>query len=387
MEPRVLSRRRLLSTLSLLATTAVIGSSDTGPIADLPQGHAAPVLRGADLSSTLLEETAGRIYYDQGQQAPVERLLAARGANVVRLRVWVDPPAGVSDLASALVLARRAHEVGLAILLDLHYSSTWADTTHQSPPSAWAGQNLTTLTETVRRYTRDTVQAFALQGTPLALIQIGNEVTNGMLWPLGQIYDNVGNESWDGFAALLAAGIQGANDGASGPLRTLVHIDRSCDNGGARYFYDHIIDAVPWFDVLALSYYPFWNGSITALRDNLVDLAPRYQKDVLLVETAYPWTLPSPGAPVCYVTSADQLPDATLFPATPTGQASYYGAVRSVIAGLPAARGLGFLAWEPAWLPGPSWGQDVEAMYRNLTMFDGSGVGLPSLAAFQPDPP
>jgi arabinogalactan endo-1,4-beta-galactosidase len=377
----VYSRRRLLSAMSLLAATPIIGPGEPA----VPSAGRALSVRGADISSLLKEEAAGRTFEDKGRIAPVERLLSACGANVVRLRVWVNPPPGDSDLASALGLARRAHAAGMQVLLDLHYSDSWADKDNQTTPTAWSGQDLSTLVATVRAYTRDTVRAFAAQGTPPAMIQIGNEVTNGMLWPGGRVYDEQGGEHWDGFVALLKAGLQGAADVTSAPPRTLIHIDRGGDIGGARYFYDHILGADVRFDVVALSYYPFWHGPLATLRAQLADLATRYGKDVVVVETAYPWLLPSGDGRQYYVTRADQLPDSALFPATSQGQGAYFEALRTAVRQVPGRRGLGFLAWEPAWLPGVDRDGGSEGdPYGNLTMFDWNGAGLPSLAAFRP---
>jgi arabinogalactan endo-1,4-beta-galactosidase len=372
----VLSRRRLLGMAFVLAAPPLI-AGDTSSAAQ-------PLLavRGADLSSALQEEAAGKTFRDGGATAPVEQLLAERGANVMRLRVWVDPAAGGYDLTDALTLARRGHAAGLRILVDLHYSDSWADKDHQTTPAAWADQDLATLAATVRSYTRDTVKAFADQGTPAALVQTGNEIANGMLWPLGQIYDAQGNENWTGFLTLLKAGLQGAAEATSNPPRSVVHIDKGGDLGGSEYFYDHVAQGGVDFDVIALSYYPFWHGSLAGLGTQLTDLAARYDRDVLVVETSYPWQLPSSTGTQDLVTSDAQLPDADRFPPTAAGQAAYFEALRTTIAAVPGRRGLGFVDWEPAWLPAS--GVDPEAdAYSNLTMFDASGNALPSLAAFR----
>jgi len=158
----VLSRRRMLSLMSLLAASAAVG----GCAASAPSGRSAAALRGADLSFTLEEEAAGATFRDGARAAPVEQLLADRGANVVRLRVWVDAAAGHSDLASALALARRARGAGMQVLLDLHYSDTWADKANQRTPASWAGRDLQAMAETVRSYTRDCLEAFAAQKHP-----------------------------------------------------------------------------------------------------------------------------------------------------------------------------------------------------------------------------
>jgi arabinogalactan endo-1,4-beta-galactosidase len=301
------------------------------------------------------------------------------------LRVWNAPPAGYSTLDSALTLARRAKQAGMKVLLDLHYSDFWADPGKQATPRSWAGQNLSTLAGTVRAYTRDALAAFARQGTPVDMVQVGNEITNGMLFPLGQIYRPDG-QHWPEFATLLKAGIAGARDGnpAGNTLAVMVHIDRGGDNGGSRYFYDHIIAQGTQFDVIGLSYYPFWHGSLAALRSNLADLASRYGKDLVLAETAYPWTFGNGDQSGNLISSPSQLPDGSAFPATPAGQAAYFEQLRGVLAGVPGGRGAGFFDWEPGWLPGVGWSPGQGNPNDNLTMFDWSGNALPSLSALRP---
>jgi arabinogalactan endo-1,4-beta-galactosidase len=347
-----------------------------------PRAFAAtgPRVRGTDLSFTLQEESAGKVYRDGGVARPIEQILAARGSNYVRLRVWTAPPSGYSTLQTALTLGRRAQQAGLRILLDLHYSDFWADPGKQPTPAAWSGQNLSTLATTVRGYTRDAVTAFARQGSPVSMIQVGNEITSGMLFPLGQIYRSDG-EHWPEFATLLKAGIAGARE--AGAPSVMVHIDRGGDNGGSRYFYDHLQAQGVQFDVIGLSYYPFWHGSLSALRANLNDLSTRYNKDLVLAETSYPWTLGNGDSLGNFVNSASQLPDGSRFPGTTTGQAAYFEELRAVLAAVPNGRGAGFFDWEPGWLPGVGWSPGEGNPNDNLTMFDWSGNALPSLRAFR----
>ena len=377
-EWKMLSRRQLISAIPLaFERVAPSGSSPAPTTPELPER-----VRGADLSFTLQLEAIGRKFNDQGRTAPVEQLLAAHGMNTVRLRVWVNPPPGYSDLASALTLGRRAHDVGCKILLDLHYSDFWADRLNQTTPLAWQGQELATLASTVRGYARDAVVAFAAQGTPLDMIQIGNEVTCGMLWPTGLIYSG-GREDWDRFVELLKAGLEGAREAATVPLQTMVHIDCGGDNHGSRYFYDNITGRGVDFDLIGISYYPFWHGPLATLSSNLNDLAMRYDKGVMVVETSYPWTLPPDDGVQYCAARPDQLPEIGRFPATPLGQAAYFEALRSTIEAVPQDRGRGFLDWEPEWLPGVGWGPGQDNPFANLTMFDWRGAGLPSLGVFR----
>ena len=343
--------------------------------------RAAPRVRGVDISFALQMEAIGATYRDNGVVKPVERLLADRGANWVRLRVWTAPPAGYSDLSAALTLARRARAAGMKILLNLHYADFWADPGKQPIPAAWRGQNLSQLTATVRRYTRETVAAFAQQGTPVDQVQVGNEITSGMLFPLGEIYRSDG-EHWSEFTTLLKAGIAGAREAAPN-ASIMVHIDRGGDNGGSRYFYDHVLAKGVAFDVIGLSYYPFWHGSLSALRGNLNDLSSRYRKDLVVVETSYPWTLSDGDTEANFISTPSQLPDGGAFPATRTGQAAYFEELRAVLAAVPSGRGAGFHDWSPEWLPGVGWAPGEGNPNDNLTMFDWAGNALPSLRAFR----
>lgn len=351
-----------------------------------PAGLGPLEVRGADLSFTVQEEDAGTVVRDRstGRIRPVERVLADAGATWVRLRVWVDPPAGYSDVQSALRLARRAEASGLRILLNLHYSDFWADPTSQETPARWLGQTLPQLTETVRRYTRDVVSSFAHQGTPVDMVQIGNEISNGLLWPTGRLISSSESGAWARVAALLNAGIEGARDGQLDGrlLNVMLHIDRGADITGASGFFESVTAAgVRDFEVIGLSYFPYWHGPLSALQANLQGLAGTFtDKALLIAETAYPWTADASGG-VLHLTDTSELPDAEQFPPSAAGQAAFFAALREVCVGVPGGRGAGFLVWEPAWLPGVPVipGADPQEVNGNLAMFDRDGVSLPSV--------
>lgn len=384
------SRRRLLRTSGVAFAAALVPAhaATAAPRPDPDPTRSAgalqaPALRGADLSFTLQVEAAGGRFSDDGQVAPVEQILASRGANWVRQRVWVDPPAGYSDRESALAMARRTRDAGLHLLLDPHYSDFWADPGKQDTPAAWRGQDLRTLAETVRGYTRDLVAAFAAQGTPVDMIQIGNETTGGMLWPTGQIYTG-GAERWAEYTTLVKAGIDGAREGAPSGRepRIMLHIDRGGANSDCIYFFEHVLEQGVDFDVIGLSFYPFWHGSMADLSANLSDLAPRFGKDLVVVETSYPWTLADGDRTGNFVTGTGQLPDAGRYPPAPDGQARYLADLAAILASVPGGRGLGFVYWEPEWLPVVGWAPGEGNPNDNLTLFDRSGAALPGLAAF-----
>lgn len=376
-----------LRALALVVLLLSLGGSTHDGGAATPEVSDGGTIRGADISFTPQMEAIGTTYRGaDGGAHPLERLLADAGATHIRVRVWVDPPPGYSDLPAALALAARAHEAGLDVVLSLHYSDFWADERHQRPPAAWAGQDVAALEQTVRAYTRDVVAAFAAQGTPVDLVQIGNEVTLGMLRPQGQVFDEQGGESWDDFVTLLRAGVAGAREGSppDHPVRVVLHINRGGDLGATVWFYDNVLSRGVHFDVIGITYYPHWDGALRSLRQTMNGLADRYGKDVLVVETAYPWTLRQ-GDPLDNEVSAlDELPESDTFPPTPQGQAAFYEALRAVVAGVPGGHGAGFLVWEPGWLPGVGWEAGAGNQYENMTMFDWSGNALPSLRAFRP---
>ena len=337
-------------------------------------------MRGADISLTLQEEAIGQTFAENGRVAPVEEILAANGANFVRLRVWIDPPTGYTDKTSALKLAKRAKEAGLKLFLNLHYSDFWADSKTQATPPGWQNEDLPALAETVKNYTRSIVREFAEQGTPADLIQIGNEVTNGMLWPVGQIHKPDG-EDWASFATLLNAGVEGAREGnaADHQLSVVIHIDRGADNSGSRHFFDQIQAAgVTDFDAIGLSYYPFWQGPLPDLQSNLNDLATRYNKDLIIAETAYPWTMAG-GVPKFGFADEADLPDAANYPPTVSGQTKYFRSLRDVLLQVPQGRGAGLFLFEPEWLPGVGLEPGAANPWANLTMFDWNGRMLPAL--------
>lgn len=383
--PRLTRRGLLIAVPS--AVVIAVGADRLSRKAEQPL-----VVRGADVSFLLQEERVGHSYSHHGRTRRVEQILADAGATHVRLRVWVAPPPGYSDANDALELAQRARDVGLNVVLDLHYADFWADHTNQPTPAAWAGQPIDQLADTVHDYTAGLLTRFSDNGAAVDIVQIGNEITNGMLWPNG--YLDGSDESWGRLAKLVSAGIAGAGSSrVHGPRpRTALHISTGGDRARSETFFDSLDAAgVTDFDVIALSYYPFWNGPLSDLAGTLGGLAGRFDKDLLVAETAYPWTLPEGSvadeqsasggqAGADLVRTLGQLPEHGRHPPTRAGQSSYFEALRAVLVAVPGGRGLGFLDWEPEWLPGvgATPGEPSDP-YRNLTMFDHTGQALPSV--------
>jgi arabinogalactan endo-1,4-beta-galactosidase len=342
----------------------------------------ADMMLGADLSFAGQETAAGTTFTDQGRAATPVQILRAHGGNYVRMRLWVDPPAGYSDLAADLALARQVRAAGMRVYLDIHYSDFWADPQHQDTPAAWRGQDLPTLANTVRSYTRDVIAAFARQGTPVDMVSIGNEIRNGMLWPTGQI-DWTADTGWDNLATLLTAGIQGARsaDPAGHPLRVMLHFDQGGDNATSYRFFHNLVSRRVRFDVIGLSYYTFFHGPVTGLRDNVDRLATQFGKDIVIAETQYAWTLANGDTTGNFVWQADQLEGG--YPAGPGGQLSFLDDLLSILAQVPGGHGAGLFYWEPEWVPGVGWEPGAGSPNDNLTLFDFQGRALPSIGLFQ----
>jgi arabinogalactan endo-1,4-beta-galactosidase len=225
------------------------------------------------------------------------------------------------------------------------------DPQHQDIPASWQGQDLTQLASTVESYTHDVIAAFAAQGTPVDMVSIGNEIRNGMLWPVGQV-DWSTDTGWGNLTTLLKAGVAGARSGNPGrhPLAIMLHFDQGGNNANSVRFFDHMLAAGVPFDVIGLSYYTFFHGPLTALRDNVDDLATRYGKKIVIAESQYAWTLAGGDSTGNFVWQASQIEPG--YPATPGGQLSFYNDLLSILSRAPNHLAIGLFYWEPEWDPG-----------------------------------
>ncbi len=339
----------------------------------------AELRHGVDVSFLPQVEVVGGEFRVAAKPVDLFVLLRAKGIDTVRLRLWHSPTDDINGLSSTLALATRAHDAGFDILLDIHYSDTWADPGHQSKPQAWADVPFPALVDSVHAYTRDVLMALAAQGTPPDLIQLGNEISAGMLWNGGRVGGVWSTPAqWSNLAALLNAGISAVNEvfPTSRP-EILVHYDQGGNNNACRWFYDALIEQGVEFDAIALSYYPWWHGTMDELGANLDNLAQHYGKPLYLVETAYPWTLAwndSTHNPV-------GLPEHVLatYPPTPGGQRRYLTHLLSLVEGTHGDLGAGVFWWAPEWIAVPGLGSSWE----NCALFDFEGDALPAWNAWR----
>lgn len=361
-------------------------------------------LKGMDLSSLKEVESLGGRFYDQGRERDVFDILQDYGVNAVRLRLWNDPysedgkpyGAGGNDLAVTIELAKRALAHGMEVLLDLQYSDFWADPGKQRVPKAWRGMDAEQLEQAVFSFTRDTLLALREAGAYPTMIQTGNELTNGMLWPLGKLPD------YDNLARFVSAGIHGVR-AVDADMPVMLHLDNGGNNAMYRDWFDHYLERGEDFQIIGLSYYPFWHGSLKDLQDNMNDLAVRYGKELVLVEVSTAFTMEDYGAyeklepeeRKGYATKPE-LAEKVPFPMTREGQCSFMKAVLDVIGQVPDQKGRGFFYWEAAWIPVPGSGWATkEALeyieekgpggneWANQALFDYEGSALPTLAVIR----
>jgi len=330
-------------------------------------------IRGVDISTTPQIKNAGGVWKLNNVAGDMLDIFKTNGANYVRLRLWHTPTNKYCGLDSTLAFAKEVKAKGFHFLLDIHYSDWWADPGQQTKPAAWNGLSFAVLTDSVRSYTKRVIQAFKNQNTLPDMVQVGNEITPGMLWPDGKI--SVGG--WGNFTTLLKAGIQGVKE-VDTTCKIMIHIDRGGDNASCRWFFDNLRSNNVSYDIIGLSYYPWWHGSLSAAQNNLNDLATRYNKDLIIVETAYPWTTQYMNDGVGNVGfDPAKLPSG--YPVNPQGQRDFLTYLIQLIKNTTSKKGIGFFYWEPAYISVPP----VGSAWENYALFDFSGNAFPTIQAFQ----
>lgn len=359
--------------------------------------------KGMDLSTIKEVEGLGGRFYDHGEEKDVFEILKSYGMNAVRLRLWNDPygpdgtpyGAGTNDLSTTLELAKRAKAQGMEVLLCMHYSDFWADPGKQRVPKAWRGMDAEQLTEEVYSFTRDTLLAMRRAGAFPDLIQVGNELTNGMLWPQGKLLE-CGN--YDNLAKFVSAGIRAVRS-LDQEIPIMIHLDNGGNAPMYRDWFDHYLERGEEFQIIGLSYYPFWHGSLEELKNNMNDLAVRYGKELVIAEVSMGFTMADYGVyeklaqeeRKGYATKPE-LVEKLEFPMTKKGQADFMKALFAVIDQVPENKCSGFFYWEPAWIPvqGSGWANEAALQYieekgpggnewANQALFDYEGQSLPAL--------
>ncbi|MBQ9477597.1 MAG: glycosyl hydrolase 53 family protein [Bacteroidales bacterium] len=246
---------------------------------------------GADVSEIPAAEARGAKYYDvDGTEKDPLQIMAAHGFNVIRLRLFVNPEApggysrdGFCGTASTIEFARRIKAAGMQFALNFHYSDTWSDPDKQYKPSAWAGLTGTELEEKLYEYTRETLQAFKDAGAAPEIVQVGNEISHGFVWPEGKVMDDATEENWAACMGLYKAGQRAVRE-VLPEARLQIHLALGGENTLCRDFLDHMIRYGAEFDIIGLSYYEQWHETYNDMKANIYDLSARYGKPVNICE-------------------------------------------------------------------------------------------------------
>lgn len=328
-----------------------------------------------DISSLPELEERGVLFKDfDGSNMDPFDLMKKYGVNAVRLRLWNNPEnveeaKGYCDLEHTISMAKRIKEHDMSFMLDFHYSDFGADPGQQRKPKAWEKLNFDELKKAMYMFTRDTLLKLKENGVLPEIVQIGNEIRSGLLFPEGELPDYVH------MVELVNAGISAARTVANADtMKVMIHLDQ-----GGRYFYlkewfEKSMEAgLLDFDLIGLSYYPFWHGTFMDLRDTLIKLISDYEKPIMIVETAHAWRRSKQG----FIDESQER--VAGIPATPEGQRRVLDFVNNITASLPNNMGLGVYYWEPLCVPNNSEGGWSE----NMGILDETGRVMESVHAFE----
>jgi arabinogalactan endo-1,4-beta-galactosidase len=251
--------------------------------------------KGADVSWVTQMENAGLKFYNAaGTQTECMTLLKSLGMNSVRLRVWVNPTDGWCNSQDVLTKALRAKKLGMHIMIDFHYSDTWADPSHQTKPSDWTSLSFADLKTAVTTHTTSVLNLLKTNNITVSWVQVGNETSDGMLWEDGRASKNMAN-----YAALTTTGYN-AVKAVFPKAKVIVHLSSGYDNSLCRWLFDGLSNNGAKWDVIGLSVYPYWfttsndwqacNSQCLA---NMNDMVSRYGKEVMIVECGMSWDSPT----------------------------------------------------------------------------------------------
>jgi arabinogalactan endo-1,4-beta-galactosidase len=291
------------------------------------QHHPSFFAKGADISWLPQMEASGYQFYNsKGKSQDCFKILKEHGINSIRLRAWVNPSddkaSGHCSTAETVAMAKRAKQWGMKVMIDFHYSDSWADPAQQRKPKAWEGHNFKQLLMDLYNYTAGVMKALRQAGISPDWVQVGNETASGMIYPEGS------TDHWDSLAQLINKGYDAVKK-VSPSTKVILHVDQGNNNSRFRTWFESARSHNAKYDVIGLSYYPYWlkgnpdyTLSIDDLGGNLNDMAKRYGKEVMVVE----------------VGGEDNKPQNTY---------DMLVAVQQRVKAVPGNKGLGVFYWEP----------------------------------------
>ena len=373
-------------------------------------GLADDFIKGMDVSSVIAEEESGVVYYDEnGEQQDLFQILAESGVNYIRVRVWNDPydsdgngyGGGNNDVAKAAEIGKRAAKYGMKLAVDFHYSDFWADPAKQFAPKAWEEMSFEDKQQALYDFTLESLNTIAKAGGDIGMVQIGNEINNGMAGETneGQVIELLKQ----GSAAVRAFAEKQKQD-----VAIAVHYTSIDDKQQIMSHAQKLEEAGLDYDVFGVSYYSFWHGTMENLVDVLKEINDTYGKETCVMETSYAYTLEEGDGSGNSVGEADLVDG---YAATVQSQATN---TRDIMAAASEAGALGVFYWEGAWVPvgsasdyagnqklweqyGSGWASSYAGKYDpndagkyyggsswdNQAFFDFEGKKLPSLDVFK----
>jgi arabinogalactan endo-1,4-beta-galactosidase len=317
---------------------------------------------GADISALASVEKRGGVLMDNGKPADEIAIFTTHGWTCFRLRIFVNPNGRggvVNSLEYTRALAKRIKASGAMFMLDFHYSDTWADPQHQVKPAAWKDMNFDALEKQVEQYTAAVLTDLKNNGACPDIVQVGNEITGGTLWPDAQVqvphsdvkvmdgdvrpikipqpYDDA--KQWDHLTRIIKAGARGVRSSTTPAdhVRIMIHIDCGGDWPITRWYFDHLQNENVDYDMIGQSFYPRWHGTLDNVRENLRETANRYHKDIVIVETAYPWKNAE------YWSTRKNM----AWPISPEGQKQFLADLIRTVQETPDGHGVGVMYWNP----------------------------------------
>ena len=364
------------------------------------------MILGIDVSTYLEELEHGAKYYRENQEIDPLDAFAENGVSYMRIRIWNDPKgpcgepylAGNCDIDNYVKLGRLAKSKGYKLLMDLHYSDFWADPGKQMIPKAWVNFGIDEMASAVYSFTKSCLEIAIREGVAPDMIQVGNEITNGILWPVGKLEINCERGNYDNFCRLIDAGCRACRE-VIPTAKIMLHLERSHDKSVYQEFFTQMAEHNISYDIIGASYYPYWHGTPEQLLENL-NACKHFGKEIIVAELGYGFTdrgYTLDGEEKRLVIDAERavVPGVTdKYPLTPEGQAKYIKNFMSLI----HKNGInGVFYWEPLWLPGEGicWASEAGQAYiheegkstsnewANQCLFDYNGRLLPAFDEFK----
>ena len=332
--------------------------------------------KGMDLSfQTELEDY--NVEYKDANGNRIELLDFAKdnGTNLVRLKLWHTSQDDENTLSDVKAYAQRIKSKNMDFLLDFHYSDYWADPGKQFPPIAWQSMNFNQVKVAIYEYTKDVVQQLKNQNTLPEIIQIGNETNSGFLWDYGKVWNEF-QDNWPNYATLVGEAIRAIREVDTENNVTIMLHHSNVEN--AIYFFTELETFNLDFDMIGLSYYPqFHTQNLNLVQSKLNELATTFNKEILIVEVAYPFSFDWKDNSNNYIGDSSQI--LTEFPATPLGQKAYFEWLIQAIKNIPDNKGKGFCYWAPDWVTftGNETTSTNGSAWENQCMFNFEHEALP----------